>query len=271
IEPAPIPTFLSASCFQSLMSSPLRTIRQSLPEPTPATPTRDFTPWATERDVLRPERGDVEIARGQRRPAVGKGLEHHAFDLDVVLGRVVGQQPQRRERGDVRHPQLHLQRRRQRRANRIALGEGAHGPEHPSGSQHHGGDDDGGSLHRACSFGGGCGTGGFSGWRWPHCRHVRSTTLASKCSMALLSSFSMSATCIVTSWSNGSQRSQNHCKDSVWSGPRLTSITSPHVPVGRWGACGVRAGISMISPSRITCSWRRPPSMYSRTMSPRSM
>src|SRR5438876_3579065 len=45
IEPAPTPMALPESAFQSLMSSPLRTSRQSLPEPTPATPTIDFTPW----------------------------------------------------------------------------------------------------------------------------------------------------------------------------------------------------------------------------------
>ncbi len=44
IEPAPMPMRLSETSFQLLMSSPLRTIRQSLPEPTPATPTRVFAP-----------------------------------------------------------------------------------------------------------------------------------------------------------------------------------------------------------------------------------
>src|SRR3989475_4914709 len=200
-----------------------------------------------------------------RSPRVVEALEHHVLDLDVVLPDVVRQQPERRERGDVRHPHLHLQRRRQWLTDRITLGEGA------GGGQQHGGGNDGGSLHRACSFGGGCGTGGLLGWRWPHRRHVRRSTLASNCSMALLSCFSISATCIVTSCSNVSQRSQNHCSASVWSGPRLTSMTSPQVPAGRCGACGVSAGMSMISPSRITCSWRRPPSMYSRTMSPLSM
>src|SRR6266850_801134 len=45
IEPAPMPMALPESAFHSLMSSPLRTSRQSLPEPTPATPTIDFAPW----------------------------------------------------------------------------------------------------------------------------------------------------------------------------------------------------------------------------------
>ena len=40
-----MPMRLSAMLFQSLMSSPLRTSRQSLPDPRPATPTRDFAPW----------------------------------------------------------------------------------------------------------------------------------------------------------------------------------------------------------------------------------
>ena len=44
IDPAPTPMALPFSAFQSLMSSPLRTIRQSLPEPTPATPTIDLAP-----------------------------------------------------------------------------------------------------------------------------------------------------------------------------------------------------------------------------------
>src|SRR6266850_277451 len=45
MEPAPMPMALPESAFHSLMSSPLRTSRQSLPEPTPATPTIDFAPW----------------------------------------------------------------------------------------------------------------------------------------------------------------------------------------------------------------------------------
>ena len=45
MEPAPTPMFLPWRLFQSLMSSPLRTTRQSLPEPTPATPTIDLAPW----------------------------------------------------------------------------------------------------------------------------------------------------------------------------------------------------------------------------------
>ena len=44
IEPAPMPMRLSSISFQFLTSSPLRTIRQSLPEPTPATPTMVFAP-----------------------------------------------------------------------------------------------------------------------------------------------------------------------------------------------------------------------------------
>jgi hypothetical protein len=59
-----------------------------------------------QRDVLRPERGDVEIARGQRGARIREALEHHLLDLDVVLGGVLGQQPQRRERGDVGIPCL---------------------------------------------------------------------------------------------------------------------------------------------------------------------
>ena len=45
MEPAPTPMFLPWRLFQSLMSSPLRTTRQSLPEPTPATPTMLLVPW----------------------------------------------------------------------------------------------------------------------------------------------------------------------------------------------------------------------------------
>src|SRR5882762_2481514 len=51
IEPAPTPILLSASAFQSFMSSPLRTIRQSLPEPTPAIPTSDLAPWPSAREM----------------------------------------------------------------------------------------------------------------------------------------------------------------------------------------------------------------------------
>src|SRR3989442_4135596 len=39
--------------------------------------------------------------------------------------------------------------------------------------------------------------------------------------------------------------------------PALTPH-APHRPAGTWGACGVRAGISMNSPPRTTRSWRRP-------------
>src|SRR5256714_4835419 len=116
-----------------------------------------------------------------------------------------------------------------------------------------------------------CGTGGFSGCTWPHGRHVRSSMLASKRSMAALRSFSMSPTGVVTSWIRASQRSQNQTSDSVCRGARLISTTSPHVSAGRCGACGVRAGTSIRPPSRMTCSYRRPPSMYSSTMSPLSM
>src|SRR5256885_2929937 len=51
IEPAPTPILLSASAFQSFRSSPLRTIRQSLPEPTPAIPTSDLAPWPSAREM----------------------------------------------------------------------------------------------------------------------------------------------------------------------------------------------------------------------------
>src|SRR5260221_9255298 len=51
IEPAPTPILLSASAFQSFMSSPLRTMRQSLPEPTPAIPTSDLAPWPSAREM----------------------------------------------------------------------------------------------------------------------------------------------------------------------------------------------------------------------------
>src|SRR5437764_33344 len=81
-----------------------------------------------ERDVLGPERRDVEVAPGQRRAGVGEALEQHGLHLDVVLRRVVRQQPQRRERGDVRHPQPHLDGRRQRAAHvGLRAGGGGHG------------------------------------------------------------------------------------------------------------------------------------------------
>src|SRR5262245_1870011 len=51
IEPAPIPMRLSARLAQSLMSSPLRTTMQSLPDPTPATPTSDFAPWPSASEI----------------------------------------------------------------------------------------------------------------------------------------------------------------------------------------------------------------------------
>ena len=44
-----------------------------------------------ERDVLRPERGELEVARDERGARVGEALEHYHFDLDVVLGRLLGQ------------------------------------------------------------------------------------------------------------------------------------------------------------------------------------
>src|SRR2546425_9822511 len=47
MEPAPTPMRLAVTSVQSRTSSPLRTSRQSLPEPTPATPTSDRAPWAT--------------------------------------------------------------------------------------------------------------------------------------------------------------------------------------------------------------------------------
>src|SRR5688572_27609759 len=49
IEPAPTPIALPCSDFQSLRSSPLRTTRQSLPEPTPATPTSVLAPCPSAR------------------------------------------------------------------------------------------------------------------------------------------------------------------------------------------------------------------------------
>jgi len=47
-----------------------------------------------ERDVLRPEGGDVEIARGQGRALVREALEQDLLDLDVVLRRLLGQEPE---------------------------------------------------------------------------------------------------------------------------------------------------------------------------------
>src|SRR5215475_3937835 len=45
MDPAPTPIVLAPMPVHSLMSSPFRTSRQSLPEPMPATPIMDFAPW----------------------------------------------------------------------------------------------------------------------------------------------------------------------------------------------------------------------------------
>src|SRR5262249_38889940 len=69
------------------------------------------------------------------------------------------------------------------------------------------------------------GTGARSGWTWPQRLHVRRASLASKRSIAVFNSFSMSATCIVTSCSGASHVSQSQTSDSVCAGARFTSIT----------------------------------------------
>ena len=48
-----------------------------------------------ERDVLRSERGEVDIPVDECGARVREALEHHHFDLDVVLGGLLGQQPER--------------------------------------------------------------------------------------------------------------------------------------------------------------------------------
>ena len=67
-----------------------------------------------QRDVLRSERRQMEVARDERGARVGEALEHHHFDLDVVLGRLLGQQPERRQRRHVEHALFDLERLRQR-------------------------------------------------------------------------------------------------------------------------------------------------------------
>src|SRR5262249_14174515 len=59
------------------------------------------------------------------------------------------------------------------------------------------------------------GTGGFSGCTCPQLLQVLSSMLASNSSIAARSSFSMSATCMVTAWICASQTSQYQRSDSV--------------------------------------------------------
>ena len=88
-----------------------------------------------ERNVLRPERGQVDVAGDQRGARVGEALKHHGFDLDVVLGRLLGQQPERRQRRHVEHALLDLERLRQRRAQ-VGLCERVSGGKRRNTSEH---------------------------------------------------------------------------------------------------------------------------------------
>ena len=74
-----------------------------------------------ERDVLRAEGGELDVARGERRARVGEALELHRVDLDVVLDRILREQPQGRERRHVQHAQLEADRARERGAQRLGL------------------------------------------------------------------------------------------------------------------------------------------------------
>jgi hypothetical protein len=84
-----------------------------------------------ERDVLRTEGGDLDVAGGERGARVGEALEHHHLDLDAVLGRFLWKEPQRRQRWHVQHALLDRHRLRQRRAQ-ITLREGRRGERNGS-------------------------------------------------------------------------------------------------------------------------------------------
>ncbi len=92
----------------------------------------------------------------------------------------------------------------------------------------------------------------------PQRLHVRSGSLALKRSIASASWVAIFSQESATSWSRASQRSQNQASRSSSSGRRFRSITSPQVSAGRTGQCGVPAGQSSTSPSRIRAAWRLP-------------
>src|SRR2546430_3158709 len=104
-----------------------------------------------------------------------------------------------------------------------------------------------------------------------HRRQVRSSSLPSKRSIAVFRSFSISPTCMVTSCSRASQRSQNQTRDSVCVSWRLdrksTRLNSSHSQISYAVFCLKKK--NNYTHRRYTRQRQFPPSVRGRLHTPR--
>ena len=131
-----MPMRLSATLFQSLMSSPLRTTRQSLPDPTPATPTSVFAPWPSASEMscgpkavswMSPETSAVRASANRWNITVSIWM--------LYLAASSGSSQSGESAGTLSMPCLMLDRLRQRRAQ-IGLRERVSGGKRRNTSEH---------------------------------------------------------------------------------------------------------------------------------------